>query len=91
MVDSSLVYDDVARSRLPCPMVISDIMEPTRHMATNAMMTSKRAFRAMTKASGCIEVGDEPLQPRKPVKMDRKKRRDDIKKSIYNLKNGRRN
>lgn len=74
------------------PMVISDTMDATRHMANNRFYTSKAEFRKATKAAGCIETGTEVaalLKPRVPVKLDRAKRREDIKKTIYNLKNGR--
>lgn len=73
------------------PNVISDIMSETRHMATGKFHTSKSAFRQDTKASGCLEVGNDPAisRPRKPVVMDRAQRRDDIRRSIYELRNGR--
>ena len=73
------------------PYVISDIMDPTRHMATGRYHTSKAAFRADTKAAGCVEVGNDPslLRPRKPVPLSREQRRDDIRRTIYNLRNGR--
>jgi hypothetical protein len=73
------------------PHVISDIMPETRHMATNRYFTSKAAFRAETKAAGYIEVGNDPAitRPRKPVPLSREKRRDDIRRTIYDLRNGR--
>lgn len=70
---------------------ISDSMEPTRHMANGKYYTSKAAFRAATKAAGCIEIGNETkyfTKKREPVKLDRKQRRDDIKKAINELKYG---
>ena len=72
------------------PNVISDIMDPTRHMANNKMYTSKSQFRAATKAAGCVEIGNETatlLKPRKPATLDRGQRRDDIRRSIYQLRN----
>lgn len=72
------------------PYVISDIMEPTRHMATNRYYTSKAKFRQATKASGCVEIGNDVgplLQPRKPVRLDPAKRRDDIRRTLYELRN----
>jgi hypothetical protein len=73
------------------PNVISDIMPETRHMVTGRYHTSKAAFRAETKAAGCIEVGNDPAitRPRKPVLLSREKRRDDIRRTIYDLRNGR--
>lgn len=40
--------------------VISDEMPPTKHMATGRIHTSKARFRADTRASGCVEVGNDP-------------------------------
>ena len=71
--------------------VISDTMDPTRHMADGKTYTSKAAFRAATKAAGCIEVGNEVstvTKPRKRIELDRRKRADDIRRTIYELRNG---
>ena len=68
-----------------------DSMEPTRHMASGKYFTSKKKFRDETRAYGCVEVGNETktmLKPRKPPKLDKKKLRDDIRKSINDLKYG---
>ena len=72
------------------PNVISDIMPLTRHMASGRYHTSKAAFRRDTKDHNCIEVGNDSslLRPRKPVVLDRGKRREDIKRAIYELRNG---
>ena len=64
-------------------------MAPARHMGTGQILDSKAKFRQATKASGCIELGNEPIKPRIPVKLDGGKRRDDIRKAIYDLRNGR--
>lgn len=73
------------------PNVISDIMPATRHMASGRYHTSKAAFRAETKAYGCVEVGNDSslLKPRTPIPLSREKRRDDIRRTIYELRNGR--
>jgi len=78
---------------------ISDSMEPTRHMANGRMYTSKKKFRDETRARGCIEVGNEEKyltntgstigQKKKVVKLDKRQRRDDIKRAIWEVKNGR--
>lgn len=73
--------------------VISDTMDATRHMADGKYYTSKAQFRAATKAAGCVEVGNEiatVTKSRKPVQLDRGKRREDIQRTIYELRNGRR-
>lgn len=72
------------------PNVLNDEMPPTQHMATGRMFTSKAAFRAETKAAGCIEVGNDPAisRPRPMIPLSREKRREDIRRTIYNLRNG---
>ena len=70
----------------------SDEMAPTRHMSNGRLYTSKKKFRDETRARGCIEVGNETktlLAPRKPIKLDRRKRREDIKRAVWEVKNGR--
>lgn len=52
-----------ARSDLPLPYVISDIMPETEHV-NGKFYTSKRAFRAVTRALGCDEVGNEKQPPK---------------------------
>jgi hypothetical protein len=60
-------------------------------MADGNYYESKSEFRKATKAAGCIEYGSEIptlLKPRKPIPLDRAKRRDDIRRAIYELRNG---
>ena len=40
--------------------IISDTMDPLKHMGTGRMLDSKSEFRKDTRASGCIEVGTDP-------------------------------
>lgn len=71
---------------------ISDTMEPTRHMANGKYYTSKKKFRDETKARGCIEIGNETatvLKPRKRKELSKEQRKNDIRRAIYELKNGR--
>lgn len=86
-IDADLIGSDYESAS--APSVISDHMNPTRHMATNRMHDSKSSFRKDTKASGCIEVGSDTSisRPRKPVTLDRGARRESIKKAIYELQN----
>ena len=70
--------------------VISDEMSETRHMADGKMYTSKAKFRQATRDAGCIEVGNETstlLKPRQEIRLDVGKRRDDIRRAIYELRN----
>ncbi len=69
--------------------VISDEMAPSLHHADGRIYDSKAKFRAATKSSGCIEIGNETLKPRQPVKLDRGQRREDIRQALYELRNGR--
>ena len=71
--------------------VISDNMPDTRHMADGKYYNSKSQFRAATKAAGCREVGNELptlLKPRQPVSLNRQNRRDALRRTIYELRNG---
>jgi hypothetical protein len=52
-----------ARSRLPCPHVISDEMPPTEQV-DGRFYTSKAAFRATGRALGLTEVGNEKPKPK---------------------------
>ncbi len=70
----------------------SDTMEPTRHMVNGKYYTSKKKFRNETKAYGCIEVGDQTqhlTKKREPKKLGRRERREDIKRALWEVRNGR--
>jgi hypothetical protein len=73
--------------RSSAPYVISDNIEPLKHHATGKMISSKRAFAKETRAAGCIEIGNEPIRPRKPIPLDKGQRREAIKRTIYELRN----
>lgn len=77
-----------ARSDLPIPMFIRDEMSETEHPCDGRSYTSKSAFRAVTKAHGCIEVGTDPARfqtPSKP-KIDRNEIRASLEKANARLK-----
>jgi len=59
------------RSRLPMPMVISDTMDPVEQV-DGKFYTSKRQYRAVGRAHGLIEVGNEKLPPKQRASADRK-------------------
>lgn len=44
----------------PRVYVIGDVMDPARHMGTGRMHDSKAKFRADTRATGCVEAGNDP-------------------------------
>jgi hypothetical protein len=57
-------------------------------MADGRYYTSKAEFRKVTKAHGCVEVGNETaalMKPRKPVGLSREQRRNDIRRAIRQL------
>lgn len=69
--------------------VISDTMQPLRHMANGRMYDSKAAFRQATKDAGCIEVGSETstlTKPRQRIELSRESRRNEIRKVISQLR-----
>jgi hypothetical protein len=69
--------------------VISDTTDPVRNHADGKIYDSKAKFRAATKAMGCVEIGNETLKPREPIKLDKRERREHIQRAIYDLRNGR--
>ena len=58
----------------PAFYVISDTMVAIKHHGTGQITDSKAKFRRMTRASGCIEIGNEAPKPRQPIKLDRRQR-----------------
>jgi len=60
----------VARSSLPMPMVISDAMPPTEQV-DGRFYESKAAFRAVGRAHGLTEVGNEKVKPKSRSSNDR--------------------
>lgn len=89
MIDRQLAFAHIDHGE--AAYVISDEMSPTRHMVDGRFYTSKAKFRAATKAHGCIEVGNETstlLKPRKRVELDRGQRRNDIRRAMWELRNG---
>lgn len=70
------------------PYIISDHMDPVKHHGTGRIHDSKSEFRKDTKSCGAIETGNDPIKPRKSIPLDRRQRRDDIARTIYNLRNG---
>ena len=72
------------------PHVIRDEMSPLRNMADGKMYTSKSLFRQATRDAGCVEIGNENvIQQRKQVPLDRRQRREDIRRAIHDLRDGR--
>jgi len=78
-----------ARSTLPMPYVISDVMEPTEQV-DGKFYTSKRQFRAVGRALGLTEVGNEKprLKTRSAPARERIARQRVIKDAIEKVKSG---
>lgn len=79
-----------ARSDLPRPYVISDIMEPTEQV-DGRYYTSKRQFRAVGRALGLTEVGNEKIKPKTRASNDRKvkeARIQSVRTAIERVKSG---
>jgi hypothetical protein len=73
-----------ARSDLPCPHIISDIM-PETEQVDGRWYTSKRAFRAVGRALGLTEVGDQKFKPKQRASADpnvKKARREALQRAI---------
>jgi hypothetical protein len=82
----------VPRSDLPLPNVISDIMEPTEQV-DGRFYTSKRAFRAVGRAHGLTEVGNEKFGKKwrsTDLPQTKQQRRYDIHKAVEQFKSGHR-
>jgi len=86
LVERSEVFEGGKNS---APYVISDTMEPTKHMASGRILDSKAKFRAETRATGCVEIGNEAIKPRQQIKLDGGQRREAIRKTIHDLRNKR--
>ena len=83
---------EAKRSDLPLPYVISDEMPPTEQV-DGKFYTSKRAFRAVGRALGLTEVGNEKFKPRERPSRSRETkaaRRRTLERALAEYKLGRR-
>jgi len=81
-----------ARSELPRPYVISDIMEPIEQV-DGRFYTSKRQFRAVGRALGLTEVGTERFAPKQrttDLPETKRLRRQTLERVMAEHKQGRR-
>ncbi len=70
----------------PVRGVISDSMPAMRHPSTGKLMDSKSQFRAVTRAHGCVEVGnDVQRDSRRMDGFDSNSRKSDISRAISEL------
>jgi hypothetical protein len=70
----------------PAPAVHSDTMAPLKHMGTGRILDSKSQFRADTKASGTIEVGNDPAAYRAPPRPEPRGVHEDVKRALAELR-----
>ena len=80
----------VARSALPLPYVISDAMPAAEHV-DGRFYESKAAFRAVTRAHGLTEVGNEKIKPKTRSSLDpefRRNRKKALKTAIEKVRAG---
>lgn len=85
--------EEVARSDFPAPAIRKDTIAPCRGMdgkMTDSLSTLRRTYRADGNPQGETyhELGNDNLTP-VTHQFDRRKRRDDIKAAIEDVKNGR--
>lgn len=78
------------RSDLPAPMLIGDEMPPTQHQCNGEILTSKAAFRAITKAHGCVEVGNDRLPPKQRSKPSRAEAKRTVTRAAARVERGER-
>lgn len=80
------------RSDLPCPLIMSDIMDPVQSQVDGKIYDSKSAIRAGYKAAGVTEVGNDParLKPFVRPKTDRKAIKATVEKAVARFNRGER-
>jgi len=82
-----------ARAALPCPYLISDEMPPIEQV-DGRFYTSKAAFRAVGKALGLTEVGNEKPKQKTTRSTDapavKKQRREALQRAVARYKAGER-
>lgn len=57
---------EIMQRKIVAPMVSVDI-QPYKSMITGEMINSRSQHRAHLKAHNCVEVGNEKIEPSKPV------------------------
>lgn len=76
-------YDAACGKRVETHSVIQDSMEPTWHPVTGQIIDSKRKFREITRANGCVELDGVNLNPGKRDLPEPKT--EEIGKGIYDI------
>jgi hypothetical protein len=77
------------RSNLNAPHVITDTMPPTEQV-DGKFYESKRAFRAVGRALGLTEVGNEKPKPKQFTRLPRPALREAFRRALTEYREGRR-
>jgi hypothetical protein len=85
------VRHEPKRSDLPCPLVISDIMEPVQSQVSGKIYDTKSGLRAEYRATGHIEKGNDKRPPWKMPRTSRAQVKETVKKAIARVDRGERN
>lgn len=80
-----------ARSSLPAPRLVSDIMEPVQCQATGVWHDSKSSLRAGYKAAGVIEKGNDRRPAWKMPRSSKAEVRETVAKARARVERGERN
>lgn len=63
------------------PMVVADI-QPYKSQLTGEMIMSRSQHRDHLKSHGCVEVGNEPVKPKKTSWIEQKTQKETLRKEI---------
>lgn len=83
--NGQLVEKSTAAPRHSGVQIITDTMQAMRHQASGKVTDSKSKFRQMTRDAGCVEVGNDWQNARRPAPLDTPGLRDDIRRAISEL------
>lgn len=69
------------------PMIVTDEMPWTQHPCNGKFYNSKSAFRAVTKANGMVEIGNDKIERKRDLNKEREERRTEIKDAVEKARN----
>ena len=82
--DGTLIEKHLAPPQSGVFHIISDTMDAVAHPCTGKLMDSKSAFRRVTRAHGCLEMGTDAPRQERARAYDSRGLRDDIRRAIAN-------
>lgn len=85
------VRPEPKRSDMPCPQVMSDIMEPVQSQVSGKIYDSKSAIRAEYRATGHIEKGNDKRPPWKMPRTPRAAVKETVRRARARVERGERN